>query len=322
MAGARLPRKARPRRGADQSHQRRHLRPRTAEVIARIPAAGPLSIEREVFPNLVEDGALFAFASDAYWIDTGTPERYIAALVDLVRRAPPGPHDRGPRGAVSRRPGRRRGGRSAAHARAAGLHRGTTAASMPASALVSGAGALGARCRIEEGAVVEGPLGTARRRGRRCNAGATVREVLGPRGGARRSRLGAGGAGRRRSSAAGRGVVRAGARFSTARDALCENPAVRALVTGGAGFIGSTLVDRLLAEGHAVDVIDDLSSGSLANLAAARTAGRAFSFHHLDITAPEVADPLAMRRPEVVFHLAAFGARRARSSGFACTMRR
>ncbi len=45
---------------------------------------------------------------------------------------------------------------------------------------------------------------------------------------------------------------------------------MKALVTGGAGFIGSTLVDRLLAEGHAVDVIDDLSSGSLANLAEAR----------------------------------------------------
>ena len=45
---------------------------------------------------------------------------------------------------------------------------------------------------------------------------------------------------------------------------------MRALVTGGAGFIGSTLVDRLLAEGHAVDVIDNLSSGKLANLADAR----------------------------------------------------
>ena len=41
---------------------------------------------------------------------------------------------------------------------------------------------------------------------------------------------------------------------------------MQALVTGGAGFIGSTLVDRLLAEGHAVDVVDDLSTGSLANL--------------------------------------------------------
>lgn len=45
---------------------------------------------------------------------------------------------------------------------------------------------------------------------------------------------------------------------------------MKTLVTGGAGFIGSTLVDRLLAEGHSVDVIDDLSSGSLANLAEAR----------------------------------------------------
>ncbi len=45
---------------------------------------------------------------------------------------------------------------------------------------------------------------------------------------------------------------------------------MRTLVTGGAGFIGSNLVDRLLAEGHQVDVVDDLSSGALANLAAAR----------------------------------------------------
>ena len=45
---------------------------------------------------------------------------------------------------------------------------------------------------------------------------------------------------------------------------------MKALVTGGAGFIGSNLVDRLLAEGHSVDVVDDLSSGKLANLADAR----------------------------------------------------
>jgi UDP-glucose 4-epimerase len=81
---------------------------------------------------------------------------------------------------------------------------------------------------------------------------------------------------------------------------------MRALVTGGAGFIGSTLVDRLLAEGHQVDVVDNLSSGSLANLADAR-ADRAhqFSFHQLDIAAPGVVDLVARRRPDIVFHLAA-----------------
>jgi UDP-glucose 4-epimerase len=81
---------------------------------------------------------------------------------------------------------------------------------------------------------------------------------------------------------------------------------VRALVTGGAGFIGSTLVDRLLAEGHHVDVVDDLSTGSLANLAEARaTPGYELTFHRLDIREPAVVELLAHRRPEVVFHLAA-----------------
>ena len=46
---------------------------------------------------------------------------------------------------------------------------------------------------------------------------------------------------------------------------------MRAIVTGGAGFIGSTLVDRLLAEGHSVDVVDNLSTGSLGNLTEARS---------------------------------------------------
>ena len=81
---------------------------------------------------------------------------------------------------------------------------------------------------------------------------------------------------------------------------------MRALVTGGAGFIGSTLVDRLLAEGHPVDVIDDLSTGSLSNLAGARAAAdNGFTFHRLDIRSPEVVDLIARRSPEVIFHLAA-----------------
>ena len=66
---------------------------------------------------------------------------------------------------------------------------------------------------------------------------------------------------------------------------------MRALVTGGAGFIGSALVDRLLAEGHAVDVIDDLSSGSLANLAEARAdRSQELKVHQVDIRDPAVVD--------------------------------
>jgi UDP-glucose 4-epimerase len=81
---------------------------------------------------------------------------------------------------------------------------------------------------------------------------------------------------------------------------------MRALVTGGAGFIGSTLVDRLLAEGHRVDVVDDLSAGSLANLAEARSdRSKQLKVHQVDIRDPAVIEVIGRQQPEVIFHLAA-----------------
>ncbi|HEX2698807.1 MAG TPA: NAD-dependent epimerase/dehydratase family protein [Acidimicrobiales bacterium] len=83
---------------------------------------------------------------------------------------------------------------------------------------------------------------------------------------------------------------------------------MKVLVTGGAGFIGSTLVDRLLAEGHAVDAVDDLSTGTLANLAEARAgrgSGTDFTFQRLDIRSDQLVDLMGRRKPEVVYHLAA-----------------
>jgi len=78
------------------------------------------------------------------------------------------------------------------------------------------------------------------------------------------------------------------------------------LVTGGAGFIGSTLVDRLLAEDHTVAVVDSLWSGNRGNLESAlESHGGRLTVHHIDIRDPGVADVMAERPPELVYHLAA-----------------
>ena len=81
-------------------------------------------------------------------------------------------------------------------------------------------------------------------------------------------------------------------------------PPVRALVTGGSGFIGSNLVDALLARGDQVTVIDDLSTGRRENLAGALAAGA--ELVELDVRdAQAVSEVTARARPEAVFHLAA-----------------
>ncbi|WP_117000738.1 NAD-dependent epimerase/dehydratase family protein [Desertimonas flava] len=85
-------------------------------------------------------------------------------------------------------------------------------------------------------------------------------------------------------------------------------PPAEVLVIGGAGFIGSHLVERLLAAAVSVDVIDDLSSGSLANLSSARETARInggdLRIHTIDASAPEVRDLVTLRRPKHIFHLA------------------
>jgi UDP-glucose 4-epimerase len=77
------------------------------------------------------------------------------------------------------------------------------------------------------------------------------------------------------------------------------------LVTGGAGFIGSHLCDRLLAEGRRVVAVDDLTTGRIANLAEARGYGQQFTFHNMDIRLEELRTIFERHRPEAVMHLAA-----------------
>src|SRR3954454_11179983 len=79
---------------------------------------------------------------------------------------------------------------------------------------------------------------------------------------------------------------------------------MRALVTGGAGFIGSNLVDALLARGDEVVVVDDLSTGREANLDGARANGA--ELVRADIRdGDRIAHVVSDAGPEVVFHLAA-----------------
>ncbi len=74
---------------------------------------------------------------------------------------------------------------------------------------------------------------------------------------------------------------------------------MKILVTGGAGFIGSHLVDRLIQEGHDVVVVDNLSTGKRRNL------NRSAEFYKLDIQSPRLERVFRRERPALLMHLAA-----------------
>ncbi len=78
-------------------------------------------------------------------------------------------------------------------------------------------------------------------------------------------------------------------------------------VTGGAGFIGSNLVDAMLEEGHTVVVVDNLSTGKFENLFRVKDAAREkrFAFFHMDIRDPAAAVAIQEQEADVVVHLAA-----------------
>ena len=74
---------------------------------------------------------------------------------------------------------------------------------------------------------------------------------------------------------------------------------MKTLITGGAGFVGSHLVDKLIKEGQSVVIVDDLSTGKKENV------NSEAKFYQLDIQSPEIENVFLAEKPEIVFHLAA-----------------
>jgi mannose-1-phosphate guanylyltransferase len=146
-------------------------------VLDRIPKDRRVSVERETFPALVEAGTLYALGSDAYWLDTGTPDAYLRAHRDLLLGRRPGPPAPGAEPDPSIGPGVWRIGdvdvRSDAVARSLFGH----GASVASGAVVEES-VVGADTVIEEGATV---IGSVLLRGARIASKASIEgSVVGP----------------------------------------------------------------------------------------------------------------------------------------------
>ena len=199
-----------------------------------------MSIERETFPALAADGGLFAVATDDYWLDVGRPELYLQANLDLLAGAAPAvavpPHDGVTADASTPAPSCARAASPAR--RRSGPARSSIGGRCVLAGAVDRRGAVVARLRRHRASSAPGPPSRG--------AWSAPRPRL-PRRQLART-IG--------SPSQSRTPSRPGATHR-----------VTVLVIGGAGFLGSHLVDRLVADGVAVDVVDDLSTGTLGNLA-------------------------------------------------------
>jgi mannose-1-phosphate guanylyltransferase len=106
-------------------------------VIDSIPNGQVVSVERETFPSLIEQGAVvMGYAESAYWLDVGTPQAFVQGSCDLVLGLMPSPAVPGPSGDCLQLPG----------------------ASAAADATLSGGTVLGAGAQVGAGAVVDGSV--------------------------------------------------------------------------------------------------------------------------------------------------------------------
>jgi mannose-1-phosphate guanylyltransferase len=106
-------------------------------VIDRIPVGRKVSVEKETFPSLIEEGAVvMGYPESAYWLDVGTPEDFVRGSCDLVRGRMPSPVVPGPRADALLLAG----------------------ASVAADASLSGGSVAGAGCTVAAGADVRGSV--------------------------------------------------------------------------------------------------------------------------------------------------------------------